>query len=132
MTTKDVAEQFLQRLGAADADGLGALFSESIDWRVPGNPELPWTGTRSHQSDVPEYFRTLWAGLAAGESVVGFDRILVDGDDAVLLAHFSHVAAPTRKRFETDVAMRLTVIEDQIVRLHLYEDTFAVAQAYEE
>lgn len=132
MATKDVAEQFLQRLGKADADGLGALFSESIDWRVAGSEKLPWTGVRTHQSDVPEYFRTLWTGLAAGQSVVTFDRILVDGEDAVLLAHFSHVAAPTGKRFETDVAMRLTVTDEKIVRLHLYEDTFAVAKAFEE
>lgn len=132
MATKDVAEQFVQRLGVGDAEGLGALFTESIDWRVPGNEKLPWTGTRSQRSDVPEYFRTLWTGLEAGKSIVDFDTILVDGNDAVLLAHFSHVAAPTGKPFDTDVAMRLTVNGDKITRLHLYEDTLAVAKAFEQ
>ncbi|TDK23911.1 nuclear transport factor 2 family protein [Arthrobacter crusticola] len=132
MATKDVAEQFVQRLGAGDAEGLGDLFTESIDWRVPLNEKLPWTGTRSQKSDVPEYFRTLWAGLEPGKSIVDFDTILVDGDDVVLLAHFSHMAAPTGKRFDTDVAMRLTVSDGKITRLHLYEDTFAVDQAFKE
>jgi hypothetical protein len=131
MATKDVAEQLVQRLGAGDAEGLGALFAESIDWRVPFNEKLPWTGTRSQKSDVPEYFRTLWSSLEAGKSIVEFDTILVDGDDAVLLAHFSHMAAPTGKRFDTDVAMRITVSGDKITRLHLYEDTFAVDQAFQ-
>ncbi len=132
MATRDIVEQFLQRLGAADADGLGDLFAESIDWRVAGNTELPWVGTRSHRSEVPAYFRTLWTGLELGKSTVDLDGILVDGEDAVLLAHFSHVAAPTGKRFDTDVAMRLTVSDDKLVRLHLYEDTWAVSTAFEE
>jgi ketosteroid isomerase-like protein len=132
MATRDVVEQFLQRLAAADADGLGDLFAESIDWRVAGNTELPWVGTRSHRSEVPAYFRTLWTGLEPGKSVVNLDGILVDGEDAVLLAHFSHVAAPTGKRFDTDVAMRLTVSDDKLVRLHLYEDTWAVSTAFHE
>ncbi|MHA7262436.1 nuclear transport factor 2 family protein [Arthrobacter sp. TMN-37] len=132
MATKDVAEQFVQRLGAGDAEGLGALFAESIDWRVPLNEKLPWTGTRSQKSDVPEYFRTLWARLEPGKSVVDLDTVLVDGEDAVLLAHFSHMAVPTGKRFDTDVAIRLTVTNDKITRLHLYEDTFAVDRAFRE
>lgn len=131
MATKDTAEQFLQKLALADAEGLGELFAESIDWRVPGDEQLPWIGTRSRKQEVPEYFRTLWTGLEAGKSIVEFDRMLVDGEDAVLLAHFSHMAAPTQKRFDTDVAIRLTVTDGKIVRLHLYEDTFAVARAYE-
>ncbi len=132
MTTRDVVEQFLQRLAAADADGLGDLFAESIDWRVAGDTELPWVGTRLHRSEVPAYFRTLWSALEPGQSIVDFDGILVDGEDAVLLAHFSHVAAPTGKRFDTDAVMRLTVSDDTIVRLHLYEDTWAVSRAYRE
>ena len=132
MTTRDVAEQFLQRLAAADADGLGDLFADSIDWRVPGDTALPWVGARSHRSEVPAYFRSLWTGLDTGKSIVDIDGILVDGEDAVLLAHFSHVAAPTGKRFDTDVAMRLTVSGDKLVRLHLYEDTWAVSRAFAE
>ena len=42
------------------------------------------------------------------------------------------MAAPTGKRFDTDVAMRLTVSGDKLVRLHLYEDTWAVARAFAE
>ncbi len=81
---------------------------------------------------MPAYFRTLWGELEPGESTVDLDGVLVDGEDAVLLAHFSHVAAPTGKRFDTDAVMRLTVSDDTIVRLHLYEDTWAVSRAFRE
>jgi hypothetical protein len=118
-----------------DVLGLGViqwqLFTEAIDWRVPEDEKLPWTGMRTRKSEVPEYFRTLWTGMEAGQSIVDFDTILVDGDDAVRLARFSHLAAPTGRRFGTDVSMRLTVKDGEIVRIHLYEDTLAVARAYQ-
>ena len=41
--------------------------------------------------------------------------------------------APTGRRFDTDVAIRLTVSDDdEVVRLHLYEDTWAVSRAFQE
>lgn len=75
MPTKDTAEQFVQRLAVGDAEGLGELFAESIDWRVPGDENLPWVGTRAHNSEVSGYLHTLWAGLEAGQSIVDFDTI---------------------------------------------------------
>ncbi|MBK4346529.1 hypothetical protein [Lacisediminihabitans changchengi] len=59
MSTSEVVTQFLQRVGEQDADGIGNLFAEEIDWFVPGNPRLPWTGTRSKRAEVPTYFRTM-------------------------------------------------------------------------
>ena len=35
---------FLERLAAQDADGIQSLFAERIDWFVPGDGRLPWTG----------------------------------------------------------------------------------------
>lgn len=129
-TTAETTNAFLERLGAQDAEGLGELFAEEIDWVVPGAPALPWIGKRSRKSEVPDYFRTLWAGLEPGKSVVSVETVLTDGEEAVIFAVFDHVAAPTGRTFHTDVAMRLTVSERKIVRMHLYEDTAAVAAAF--
>ena len=130
-TTTETTTNFLERLGAQDADGLGELFAENIDWIVRGNPALtPWAGARSRKDDVPSYFRDLWAALEPGKSVVSIDAMVIDGDEAVIFAVFDHVAAPTGRPFHTDVAMRLTVTGGRITRLHLYEDTAAVAAAF--
>lgn len=130
MTTAETTGAFLERLGAQDAEGLGELFADDIDWVVPGDPSLPWVGKRSHKSEVPDYFRTLWAGLEPGKSVVSVSTIVTDGEESVIFAIFDHVAAPTGRPFHTDVAMRLTVTDGKIARLHLYEDTAAVAAAF--
>lgn len=129
-TTAETTNAFLERLGAQDADGLGELFAEDIDWVVPGSPALPWVGTRSQRSEVPDYFRTLWAGLEPGKSVVSVESVVTDGNEAVIFAAFDHVAAPTGRTFHTDVAMRLTVTNGNITRMHLFEDTAAVEAAF--
>jgi uncharacterized protein len=129
-TTENLITSFLQGLGAQDAEGIQALFADDIDWFVPGSNELPWTGTRSRGSDVAEYFRTLWAGLEPGKSIVAPGKVLISGGDAVVFAHFTHTAAPTGRVFETPVAIHLQVVGGKIVRLHLYEDTLAVSEAF--
>lgn len=129
-TTENLIMSFLDRLGAQDAEGIQSLFAENIDWFVPGNSALPWTGKRTRRSDVAEYFRTLWAGVKAGESTVVPGKVLVSGADGVVFAHFTHTAAPTGRVFETPVALHLEVAEGAIIKLHLYEDTLAVSNAF--
>jgi ketosteroid isomerase-like protein len=130
-STRDTTTAFLERLGAQDAEGLGDLFAEEIDWLVQGNASLtPWVGARSHKDDVPDYFHALWAALVPGESIVSVEAVVIDGENAAIFAVFDHVAAPTGRPFHTDVAMRLTVSEGKITRMHLYEDTAAVAAAF--
>lgn len=130
-TITDITTTFLERLGAQDAEGLGQLFADEIDWVVPGDPQLtPWAGKRSSRSEVPEYFRALWGALEPGKSVVSVDALVTEGDEAVVFAVFDHVAAPTGRHFHTDVAMRLTAIDGKITRMHLFEDTAATAAAF--
>lgn len=130
-STAEITDAFLQRLGAQDAEGIGRLFAEEIDWLVPGNPALtPWAGPRSRRSEVPGYFRDLWAALMPGRSAVMVDTVVIDGEEAVVFATFDHVAALTGRPFHTDAALRLTVTDGAITRMHLYEDSAAVAAAF--
>jgi ketosteroid isomerase-like protein len=131
-TTEALVMTFLDRLGAQDADGIGALFADDIDWFVPGSSDLPWTGKRAHGADVADYFRTLWAGLETGKSIVAPGKVLISGNDGVIFAHFTHTAAPTGRVFQTPVALQLEVSGGKIVTLHLYEDTLAVSNAFSE
>ena len=130
-TTTEMTNAFLARLGAQDAEGLGDLFADEIDWVVRGDRQLtPWAGPRSRKADVPAYFRDLWAALEPGKSVVSIDAVVTEGDNAVIFAVFDHVAAPTGRPFHTAVAMRLTVTNGKVSRMHLFEDTAAVAAAF--
>ncbi|MET7749769.1 nuclear transport factor 2 family protein [Micromonospora sp. NPDC005367] len=129
--TESLINQFLERLASQDAEGLGELFAEEIDWYVPGGEELPWTGRRSRREHVAQYFLTMWPAFVAGESTADLGRTVIDGRDAVVFSRFSHTVAATGKRFETPVAMHFTISDDgRIERMHLYEDTLTVSDAF--
>ncbi|MFE9603304.1 nuclear transport factor 2 family protein [Streptomyces hokutonensis] len=130
-TSRTVVEKFLERLGRQDPDGIQELFSEAIDWQVPGSDALPWTGRRTRREEVAPYFTTMWPHFAHGQSKVVPERLVVDGGDVVLLAVFTHTAVASGKEFTTPVAMHLVVEGGRIVRMHLYEDTLTVAEAFD-
>lgn len=130
-STVDVVKLFLDRLGAQDAEGLEELFADEIDWYVPGSATLPWTGTRSKRTHVAEYFHTMWPAFVRGQSTAEPGTVVVDGADAVVFARFAHTVVATGRRFETPVAFHFTVVDGKITRMHLYEDTLAVSDAFQ-
>jgi hypothetical protein len=129
-TTEELMASFMGRLGEQDADGIGELFADEIDWYVPGSKALPWTGPRSRREHVAEYFRTMWPAFVPGQSTAAVDKVVINGDDAVVFSSFSHTVAKNGKKLNTPAAMHLTIANGQIVRMHLYEDTLAVHEAF--
>ncbi|WP_419707216.1 nuclear transport factor 2 family protein [Promicromonospora sp. NFX87] len=129
-TSRAVAEQFVERLGRQDQDGIQELFAADIDWYVPGSDALPWTGRRTRREEVAPYFTTMWPYYVHGKSRVALERFIVDGADVMLLGTFTHTVAASGKDFTTPSAMHLVVEDGRIVRLHLYEDTLTVEQAF--
>lgn len=129
-TSQAVAEKFVERLGRQDPDGIQELFAEEIDWHVPGSDALPWTGQRTRRKEVGQFFTTMWPHYEHGGSKVVLERVIVDGGDVMLLAVFTHTVLATGKEFTTPTAVHLVVEEGRIVRMHLYEDTLTVAEAF--
>ncbi|WP_017569078.1 nuclear transport factor 2 family protein [Nocardiopsis halotolerans] len=129
-TSRTVAEKFVERLAGQDPDGIQELFAQEIDWHVPGSDALPWTGRRTRREQVAPYFTTMWPHFAHDQSRVALERVIVDGGDVVLLAVFTHTVAATGKEFTTPAAMHLGIEDNRIVRMHLYEDTLTVAEAF--
>jgi ketosteroid isomerase-like protein len=129
-TTADVVTTFLQHLGQQNAEGIAACFAEDIDWFVPGDPSLPWTGRRTRGAQVADYFRTMWPQFVPGHSTANVEKMLYSGPDVVVLGTFSHTVASTGRAFTTPVALHLVVENGKIVKLSLYEDTWMVGQAF--
>jgi uncharacterized protein len=131
-TTEELAATFMDRLGKQDAQGIGELFADEIDWYVPGSEALPWTGTRSRREQVAEYFHTMWPAFVPGQSTATVDKVVIDGDDAVVFSTFSHTVTKNGRRLNSPTALHLTIANGQIVRMHLYEDTLAVHEAFKD
>lgn len=129
-TPRAVVEQFVERLGRQDAEGIQELFADQIDWYVPGSDTLPWTGRRTRRGDVASFFTTMWPHYVPGKSEVTLERFVVDETDVILLGTFTHMIASSGKEFTTPSAMHLVVEDGRIVRMHLYEDTLVIEQAF--
>jgi len=116
-------------IGKGELDRAADLFAEEIDWLVPGDERVPWTGSRTRREEVPGYFTDLWSAMVPGENQMSVDKILVDGPDAVVLSHVASTAKATGRRFSMREALRMTVEDGKITRMHVYEDTQLVAEA---
>ncbi|MCW2650732.1 MAG: uncharacterized protein QOD02_2000 [Mycobacterium sp.] len=129
MATAEVVQLFLERLGKGDVDGITELFADDIDWRAPGTV-LPWAGRRSHRSEVPEFFRVLESACVPAETRVDVEKILVDGEDAVVFGTYHRRFAKNGRNFDTPEAVHIRVVDGRIVRWHLYGDTGLVEDAW--
>ncbi|MFD6910798.1 nuclear transport factor 2 family protein [Streptomyces virginiae] len=109
MTTPSPA-QTVQRLFPLPAEGksaqAAALFADSVSFSIPHPPGLPWVP----EVDSPDGMRTFFELLGTHVRTKEFElrQVIAEGDDVV----------------------HATVRDGRITRYHLYEDTYAVAQAY--
>jgi NAD(P)-dependent dehydrogenase (short-subunit alcohol dehydrogenase family)/ketosteroid isomerase-like protein len=130
--TRQTVEQFLARLGAGEPQRIADCFvPEAVDWYVPGAESLPWTGRRSTRAEIVDYFSQFSAVFIAGPDDITVQKLLIDGDDAIVLGTISRTIAASLRTFTTPMAMHLTVQDGLIGRLHLYEDTLIVATAFD-
>ena len=126
---RETIGEFLGLIGQGELDRAAGLFAEEIDWLVPGDERVPWTGPRTRREEVPSYFTDLYSAMVPGENQMSVDKILVDGHDAVMLSHVASTAKATGRKFAMREALRMTVEDGKITRMHVYEDTQLVAEA---
>lgn len=127
--TRTVVKQYFDRLqSGAKPEAIAALFSEDIDWNIPGNINLvPWIGRRKGRSGVVDFIRE----LREQDEPIRFEirSIVVEGEKAVALGEFASRLKKTGKVIESEFAFEFTVHSGSIVRYRLFEDSFAVAKA---
>jgi uncharacterized protein len=129
-TTRATLQELVSRLGRFEPNGVAELFAETVDWDVPGDERVPWTGARSRRDEVSAYFTTLWSVCDTTQTDNTVSQVLVDGADAVVFGVFSQTIRATGARFSTPVAVHVTVADGLITRLRIYEDSYAVSRAF--
>ncbi|MEU5797403.1 nuclear transport factor 2 family protein [Streptomyces sp. NPDC047813] len=134
--TRAAVRELLARIGAGDPDRIARLYAEECDWRLDwpeeehGRPDTPWIRHRATRADVAAHFRELAAHHVPGEADTRVERVLADGEDAVVLGVVRQTAAPTGRAYTARIALHLTVRDGVVVRHHVYEDSLAVARAF--
>ncbi len=136
--TRTVVEELLRRIGGGDPEEIAEMYAPRSDWRLDwpeaehGRAATPWIRHRVTRADAAEHFREIGRHHVAEEAGTVVERILVDGPDAVVLGEIRQTARPTGRAYRSRFALHLTVADGLITRHHVYEDSLAVAQAFDE
>lgn len=136
-TTRAVVEELLRRIGAGDPDRVAELYADPADWKLNwpedehGRAATPWIRHRSTRADAASHYRALAEHHVPEEVATAIERILVDGDDAVVLGEIRQTARSTGRAYRARFALHLTVENGLITRNHIYEDSLAVSQAFD-
>ncbi|KUL48933.1 nuclear transport factor 2 family protein [Streptomyces antimycoticus] len=135
-TTRALVAELLRRIGEGDPERIAELYAERSDWKLDwpeaehGRPATPWIRHRSTRADVAAHFRELAHHHVPGQAATEVERILVDGDDAVVLGEIRQTARATGRAYRARFALHLTLEGGLVTRHHVYEDSLAVAQAF--
>lgn len=128
-TTQTIVKQLFDTLGSGAAPAtIAALFSENVDWDIPGDvTNVPWIGKQIGRQGVAAFYQQIREQLES----IRFDihDTLVGGDRAVVLGQLASRVKRTGKVIHSEFAFDLTVQNAQITRFRMFEDSFAVAQA---
>ncbi|QIS07485.1 ketosteroid isomerase [Nocardia brasiliensis] len=135
--TRAVVEELLGRIGGGDADAIAELYAPVSDWKLDwpehehGRAQTPWIRQRATRADAAEHFRELARHHVPEEAGTVIERVLVDGRDAVILGEIRQTARATGRAYRSRFALHVTVEDGLITRHHIYEDSLAVAQAFD-
>ena len=128
VTRRAVNELFEKLQAGATPESIATLFSEDVDWHIPGDVDLvPWIGRRQGRLGVAAFFRDLRQRVEPLRFEIR--SIVVEGDKAVALGELESRVKSTGNVIETEFAIAFTVRDALIVRYRLFEDSFAVARA---
>ncbi|WP_181786534.1 nuclear transport factor 2 family protein [Streptomyces phytophilus] len=136
-TTRAVVQELLRRIGDGDPERIAELYADGADWKLDwpeaehGRPATPWIRHRSTRADAADHYRLLAEYHVPEQVATTVERILVDGDDAAVLGEIRQTARSTGRPYRARFALHLTVEGGLVTRHHVYEDSLAVAQAFD-
>ncbi|MFG1790633.1 nuclear transport factor 2 family protein [Nocardia sp. NPDC049149] len=135
--TRAVVDELLHRIGAGDADAIADLYADEVDWRLNwpeaehGRTMTPWIRHRSTGAESAAHFRSIADHHVPEAAATEIERVVVDGAEAIVLGEIRQTARGTGRAYRARFALHLTVEAGRITRHHVYEDSLAVAQAFE-
>ena len=136
-TTRAAVEELLRRIGEGDPERIAEMYAERGDWQLAwpeaehGRAATPWIRHRFTRADAAAHYRELAEHHVPGQAATEIERILVDGHDAVVLGEIRQTARSTGRSYRARFALHLTVEDGLVTRHHVYEDSLAVAQAFD-
>ncbi|WP_316833580.1 nuclear transport factor 2 family protein [Pedobacter nutrimenti] len=126
--TRNIVQNFYQALASRELETLCGLFSEQVDWYIPGNEGVaPWLGRRESREEIEDFFHLLWQNIEPVHAQI--DHILVEGHFAIASGEFSSKMLKTGKLYSSMFSAQFTIESEKIVRYRLQEDSYGLFKA---
>ena len=123
-----IAEELVHRLQSASPETIAALFSEDVDWDIPGATDVvPWLGKRHSRAEVEAFYREMPSYVEPTSFTVR--GISATAERATIVGNFSGKVKPTRTSIDSEFVIDIEVSSGLIQRYRFFEDSFAVANA---
>ena len=128
VNTQNVIQTFFKHLSERNLKALIDLFSDKIDWYIPGDEnKAPWLGRRSNKQEVSEFYELLWKNTEPIS--VKLENVFIDNDKAVIAGEFSTRMIQTDKIVDSLFFIQVTIQNSLIIKYRLLEDSLAVAKS---
>ncbi|MDR6465308.1 nuclear transport factor 2 family protein [Chryseobacterium sediminis] len=127
---QETVQEFLQFLSGRNLTELTNLFSDTVDWYIPGDEQkAPWLGVRNNKQEVSDFFELLWKNTEPVSAKI--DHIFTDNENAVITGEFATKMLETGNIAESLFCIQMRIQNNKIIRYRLLEDSLAVSKALE-
>jgi uncharacterized protein len=128
VNTQNIIQTFFKHLSERNLKALTDLFSNKIDWYIPGDEnKAPWLGRRSNKQEVSDFYELLWKNTEPIS--VKLENVFIDNDKAVIAGEFSTRMIQTDKIVDSLFFIQITIQNNLIIKYRLLEDSLAVAKS---
>ena len=127
-TSKELAQDYLKNLSERNLDQLTNMFSENVDWYIPGDADkAPWLGRLTTRDKVKSFYEMLWANTEPVSANVY--ELMANDKTAVITGEFTTKMLQTGKMLNSLFCIQMNFESEKIVWYRLLEDSLAVAEA---
>ena len=112
---QETIQQFLQFLSERNLTELTSLFSDTVDWYIPGDKQkAPWLGVRNNKQEISDFFELLWKSTEPVSARI--DHIFNDDENAVITGEFVTKMLETGNITESLFCIQMRIQNNKIIR----------------
>lgn len=124
-----VVQRFLELQRRGDVDGLLAMMTDDVQWRVAGDPGVPWVGDHRGKAAVRRFLATFSQNLEPMPGGAG-TTLVAQGANVVLVTSARLRVRRNGNLIEGPMTVHFRVRDGRIAIHNVHEDSFAVSRAW--
>ena len=126
---KRVVQSIFEAFGRGDVPAVLSHLSEDVTWEAPGPEVVSYFGDRRGHAGATEFFVQLGTNVDFEHFEPGV--FVAEGDRVVALGRERGKVKATGKTFDNEWALVFTFGGGKVIDFQLYENTAAIAEAFE-